>query len=509
MVKTGWRVLGWWLMLTVLVLYLSPFTRHWSVNAAVSKGKQQQLEAGIANQGGGTATSSNFRQQSSIGDATANQRISSPNFRIIPGLLGISASSAPSVTTVTTDLDLGGVSAKTGFLGSSIAPQTWQRDVDPLFVWDPPPPGPNVVGYSYAIDAPPDNVSDTTSISFDVASSSVKALSDGKHVFSVKAIDATGRAGNVSQFEIWIDTTPPQVGNYDPAPGSLLNLSTLQVHATVSDAGSGVTATSVRVLINSASVSFTVDPATGALVTTGGAWKEGINSIEVHAADAVGNAQTPLVWSVTIDTVAPTGTISIDSGAQLTRSVYVTLGLTASDATSGVTRMLLSNDATSGFVEEPYVVLRELWPLRPVRGMQTVYAKFVDGAGNVSAVVSDQIELALFAPDTIITSGPAGYTPSRVVTFTFMCPNAGCVFSYAIDNDPWSSWSASGSMTTPELSLGNHYFRVKAAKDVNGIDDIQPDEEDPSPAERTWIVGIEPPILAVPKGPPIKIWRLE
>jgi hypothetical protein len=50
---------------------------------------------------------------------------------------------------------------------------------------------------------------------------------------------------------------------------------------------------------------------------------------------------------------------------------------------------------------------------------------------------------------------------------------------------------------------------VKAARDVNGIQGIQSDEEDPSPAERTWIVGVAPSMIAVPKGPPIKIWRLE
>ena len=64
-------------------------------------------------------------------------------------------------------------------------------------------------------------------------------------------------------------------------------------------------------------------------------------------------------------------------------------------------------------------------------------------------------------------------------------------------------------MERADLLFGNHYFRVKAAKEVNGIDGIQPDEEDPSPAERTWIVGVEPSVFTVPKGPPIKVWRIE
>ena len=71
------------------------------------------------------------------------------------------------------------------------------------------------------------------------------------------------------------------------------------------------------------------------------------------------------------------------------------------------------------------------------------------------------------------------------------------------------SFTVATTATREGLAFGNHYFRVKAAKEVNGTPGIQPDEEDPSPAERTWIVGVEPSILIVPKGPHIKLWRLE
>ncbi|MBI3087726.1 MAG: hypothetical protein HYY91_02395, partial [Candidatus Omnitrophica bacterium] len=74
----------------------------------------------------------------------------------------------------------------------------------------------------------------------------------------------------------------------------------------------------------------------------------------------------------------------------------------------------------------------------------------------------------------------------------------------------WSEWSDQTTAAAPaELVFGNHYFKVKAAKEVNGIPGIQPDEEDPTPAERTWIVGVETPGLFLPRGAPIKLWRVE
>jgi hypothetical protein len=475
--------------------------------AVVSKGKDQQLDTAVTNQGGGIVTSSKYRQRNSIGDAMASTRLSGSRFRLLPGFLAASLSDQASV--LPTELDLTVLYAKTDSLGLRIDPQTWQRDNDPIFIWEPPPTGPDIAGYSYAVDEAPDDTIDTAGTSLDVATSALKTLQDGKHTFSVKALNSAGNSGNPISLELWIDTLPPTLINYTPAPGALLNTLAPSVAATASDASSGISQDSAAVLVNGQSAAVSVDPASGALSATGSGWKEGTNNIELRIADAVGNAMTPIVWSVVVDTLPPTGTILINADAAMTMSPFVTLGLSASDATSGVARMLLSNEELTGYVEEPYVALRELWKLTPVRGIRGVYVKFVDAAGNVSPPMSDTIDLALLAPETVLTSGPAGFTPSRDATFSFMCPEGECVFSFAFDNEEWSEWSPAMSVSQTGLVYGNHYFRVKAAKDVNGTEGIQPDEEDSSPAERTWIVGVEAPLFSVPKGPPIKVWRLE
>lgn len=484
------------------------------VDAALSKGSDKQLETATTNQGGGTISSSKFRQQSSVGGAVAGNRITSSRFRIIPGFLG-SSLSAP-VPPLVAELDLSVLYAKIAPLGERITPAAWQTDNDPIFIWEPPPTGPEVAGYSYALDKEPDEQIDTTSTSLDLATQPLGTLADGKHTFAVKAVNSAGTTGKAITFEIWADTTPPQITTYSPTPGTLLNTVAPTVTATLLDASSGVNIAVTKLFVNGSETSFTFNEATGVVTSTGGAWKEGTNTLRLSDAtgrngieDLVGNALAPLIWNVTVDTKPPTGTLAINGGSAMTTSVYVTLSMSASDATSGVARMLISNDELGGYVEEPYAALRELWKLNPIRGTRTVYVKLIDTAGNISAPVAASIELGLLAPDTVITGGPAGTTPTRSATFTFMCPESDCVFSFAFDNDEWSDWSATATAARADLVFGNHYFRVKAAKEANGIAGIQPDEEDPAPAERTWVVGVEPSLFIVPKGPPIKLWRLE
>ncbi|MBI3321117.1 MAG: hypothetical protein HYZ91_02490 [Candidatus Omnitrophica bacterium] len=475
--------------------------------AAVSEGKNQRLESAETNQGGGTVSSSTFRQQIAFGGATAGSRVISSRFRLDAGF--IAASLSATTPAPPSELELKVLYAKTELFGPQITPQTWQKDHDPVFMWEPPQTGPEVAGYSYAIDGMPDAVVETTTTSYDMAAQGAAPLADGKHTFSVSAVNGAGSAGPPISIEVWVDATPPQIGTYGPEPGSLMKVAAPAVTATISDAASGVQPTGMTLLINGNPASFTVDQTTGILTATRGAWKEGTNSLELRVTDLAGNAQVPLVWSITIDTMPPTGTVTVNGGASMTTSIYVTLGLNASDATSGVARMLVSNDLLTGYVEEPYVAQRELWQLTALRGLRTVYVKFIDKAGNVSEAVSDEIDLGLLSPETIITSGPAGFSLDSSGSFTFRCPEGSCVFSFAFDNDAWSAWSSVSSATTSGLVFGNHYFRVKAARDVNGSPGIQLDEEDPSPAERTWIVGVEPPMLTAPKGPPIKVWRLE
>jgi hypothetical protein len=119
------------------------------------------------------------------------------------------------------------------------------------------------------------------------------------------------------------------------------------------------------------------------------------------------------------DTVAPVAlSVNINSGATTTSSLYSTLTLAATDNIL-VTQMLVSNDPSfAGASWETYAISKA-WTLVSGDGIKTVYAKFKDTAGNMSAVVS-----------AFITVSGSGTTPpvtlqiSPEVTMTTVTP--GC-----------------------------------------------------------------------------------
>jgi fibronectin type 3 domain-containing protein len=101
------------------------------------------------------------------------------------------------------------------------------------------------------------------------------------------------------------------------------------------------------------------------------------------------------------DSTPPSGTISINDGAETTISTTVTLILSATDEGSGMgegAQMKFSNDNQTWSDPEPYSTTKENWDLTAYggsadEGTKTVYALFSDAAGNwMTKAVSDTIE---------------------------------------------------------------------------------------------------------------------
>src|SRR5206468_230804 len=129
----------------------------------------------------------------------------------------------------------------------------------------------------------------------------------------------------------------------------------------------------------------------------------------VCATDAVGNASSGATASATpqaVDSTAPTGAVTINSGAAATAATAVTLSLSATDAV-GVTGYYLSTSATPPAATAAGWVTVPATPsysgsvdstLSAGDGTKTVYAWFKDAAGNVSAAAADAIVLDQTAP---------------------------------------------------------------------------------------------------------------
>lgn len=141
-------------------------------------------------------------------------------------------------------------------------------------------------------------------------------------------------------------------------------------------------------------------------VTSAMSWTfsgDGEKRLYFKVANANGLTNSPVSDSIIVDSTAPAGgNVTINSGTSATNTANVTLALSATDATTGVAQMMVSNDvAFTGAVYEPYATTRS-WSVPSGDGIKMVYARFKDTAGNETNTVSASITL-----DTALPTGSA------------------------------------------------------------------------------------------------------
>ncbi|MGA4722130.1 DNRLRE domain-containing protein [Fictibacillus nanhaiensis] len=104
-----------------------------------------------------------------------------------------------------------------------------------------------------------------------------------------------------------------------------------------------------------------------------------------------------------VDTKAPTGSIVINNGQEITNSPNVTLSLNATDNTSSGWMQRFKNETATYSSYEPYNTTKQ-WTLSEANGEKTVTAMFKDGSGNESVEASDSIKLDTNFPTAVISS---------------------------------------------------------------------------------------------------------
>jgi hypothetical protein len=115
---------------------------------------------------------------------------------------------------------------------------------------------------------------------------------------------------------------------------------------------------------------------------------------------------------VTIDQTAPSGTVSINGGAEYASSNTVTLTTTASDTGgSNVSQMRISNDGTFDTENWETYAATKAWTLAAGEGTKTVYVQYRDNAGNLSGESqTSQADFSAGVPNSSgVSINPGGY----------------------------------------------------------------------------------------------------
>ena len=130
--------------------------------------------------------------------------------------------------------------------------------------------------------------------------------------------------------------------------------------------------------------------------------QEGVNNLSIVEVDQAGN-QTTYRFLITRDTIPPTGSININSGASSTNTLNVTLNLSATDSGSGVDKMSFSFDQASWTTPESYATIKQIALPNNASQTKTVYVKYYDKAGLVSSVYSKSIIFNAASLDAPVT----------------------------------------------------------------------------------------------------------
>lgn len=151
----------------------------------------------------------------------------------------------------------------------------------------------------------------------------------------------------------------------------------------------------------------------------------GTKTVYTRFRDGTGNTSGAYNDTISVvDNTAPSGSISINSGAATTNNLNATLTLSATDDfdSAGSLEMMISNDSGfSGATWEAYAASKA-WTLTGGAGVKTVYVKYKDSASNESGSYNDTITLIL--SDTTSPTGSisinagAPTTNSSSVTLT-------------------------------------------------------------------------------------------
>jgi len=192
---------------------------------------------------------------------------------------------------------------------------------------------------------------------------------------------------------------------------------------------------------------------------------QGTKTVRAQFRDGSGNSSTPCSDAIVLDTAAPSGSVTINSGAAYSNTTSVTLALSATDAGSGLSQMRFSSNGTTWNAWESYAASKS-WTLSTGDGTKTAYVQFKDGAGNSSTSQSDTIVLDTAAPSGSITiDAGAQYATMTSVTLTLSATDAGSGLSqmrFSNDGTNWSAWDTYATTKSWTLTSGDGTKTVNA-----------------------------------------------
>ncbi|HEV3478132.1 MAG TPA: hypothetical protein VG144_01635, partial [Gaiellaceae bacterium] len=347
------------------------------------------------------------------------------------------------------------------------------------------PSNSNAASFGFIVSESAATVCKLDSAAFVACSSPVpyNNLGDGRHTFTLRAIDAAGNTGETS-YSWRIETRPPTaaIGSGPPA------------------------------LTNSRSATFTFsadEPSSFACQLDGGGFQpcsspasyeglaDGAHTFSVRPTDATGNTGAAASYSWTIETRAPVAAIA-SGPAPLTNSRSATFTFSADEPSSFACEL-----DGGGF--QPCSSPASYDGLGD--GAHTFAVRPTDAAGNTGAASSHGWTIDATAPETTLASAPRSGTTTRSAIFTFSASEPA---SFECKLDAGSFAACTSPRSYSGLSRGAHSFEVRA---IDGVGNVEL-----AAAAHRWTIAaprrarttsalLTPRAGARLTAPPLLVWR--
>lgn len=258
---------------------------------------------------------------------------------------------------------------------------------------------------------------------------------DGTKTVYAEFRDDAGNVSGTVNDAITYDATAPATNSIVINSGDA-NTATTSVILSLSstDATSGTTLMEVSESATFVGASYEAYATTKAFTLSAG---DGTHTVYARFKDAAGNVSSAVSDTIVLDTVNPSGSVTINSGDAVTAVRNVTLGISANDVTSGVSEMQVSESPTFVAASWEAYATSKAFMLSTVDGVKTVYVRFKDAAGNISSSTNDTIEYDSTAPGIVSFSinSDAAYTNSTGVTLAITGSDAGSgIYQMMISN---------------------------------------------------------------------------
>jgi hypothetical protein len=296
---------------------------------------------------------------------------------------------------------------------------------------------------------------------------SYTGLADGTHTFGVRAIDALGNPGVAATYQWIVDTSPPTAA-ITQKPSSLSNTGSPSFAFSASESGS----------------TFACRRDGGAFAACGSptgysGLVDGPHTFGVRATDPAGNMGPETSYAWTIDTAAPTATIT-DKPSGSSSSNSPSFSFTASESSSFSCRLDGGAFAPCGSPAN-YSGLGD--------GPHTFAVKATDAAGNTGPETSYSWTIETRPPTAALTSAPTALSNSSSATFTFSADEPSA-FECKLDDRGYDPCGSPASYHG--LSDGPHAFNVRPRDGVGNVG---------NPAAYSWRIDATPPETTVSSAP--------